>query len=141
MRSQVKKLITHLHRKDNGFTLVELLVVVAIVVALAAVIIPNVAQFTGKGTEGAYFAEAENVQTAFDTLMANGGVATIDARAAPSVAVADFATLPLSGGVAIQVSGVDVYLTDYLRGNPTNNFYCWDATGLIGLAIRRRHVR
>lgn len=130
MRS-IHKLIAQLRKSETGFTLVELLVVVGIIVALAAVIIPNVARFTSKGAEGAYEAEAQNVQTAFDTLMADAGIGAIDASVALSPVVNDFSALPLVGGVAPQVSGLPVTLTDYLRGNPTNNFYCWGPDGLI----------
>ena len=130
MRS-IHKLIAQLRKSETGFTLVELLVVVGIIVALAAVIIPNVARFTGKGAEGAYEAEAQNVQTGFDTLMADAGIAGIDDRVNPTLAVNNFSPLPQNGGANIQVNGVDVFLTDYVRGNPTSNFYCWDNAGLI----------
>ena len=39
--------------KDEGFTLIELLVVIGIIVALAAVTVPLVTKFAGKGDEGA----------------------------------------------------------------------------------------
>ena len=58
-------------RKEEGFTRVELLVVVAIVVALATVSVVSVTQFAGKGEEGAQAAELENIQTAMDTMMAD----------------------------------------------------------------------
>ena len=136
MRS-IHKLIAQLRKSETGFTLVELLVVVGIIVALAAVIIPNVARFTGKGTEGAYAAEADNVQTAFDTLMADAGIAGIDRNDVISgdPAINNFAGFPTNGGpiTVNDSSGIPqpVDLTDYLRGNPTTNFYCWDDGGLI----------
>ncbi len=73
MRRIMKYMVSQLRKSEKGFTLVELLVVVGIIVALAAVIIPNVSRFTGKGNEGALSAEAENVQAAMDTMMANTG--------------------------------------------------------------------
>ena len=39
-------------RQQAGFTLVELLVTVGIIVALAAVIVPSVVIFSGKETQG-----------------------------------------------------------------------------------------
>ncbi|HUV46418.1 MAG TPA: type II secretion system protein, partial [Dehalococcoidia bacterium] len=38
-----------LHRGEKGFTLIELLVVVAILGVLAAVIVPNLGSFFGRG--------------------------------------------------------------------------------------------
>ena len=52
--------------KDEGFTLIELLVVIGIIVALAAVTVPLVTKFAGKGDEGALEAETQTVQTVMD---------------------------------------------------------------------------
>ena len=119
MQQWLKKLAGRLRQGQAGCTLVELLVVVSIVVALAAVIIPNVAQFAGKGDEGAKAAEQENVQTAFDTYMADQGVTTVAANANPNNATNDFSA-----------TGV-VDLSSYLRKDTTKYYYCWNSAGLI----------
>jgi len=100
---------------ESGFTLVELLVVVAIIIALAAVIIPSVASFASKGDEGAKAAEMDNVQTAIDTYMADNGTTTVGANTVT-------ATATLSGNPD---------LTGFLRTIPTKYFYCWDTAGLV----------
>jgi len=56
-------------RGEKGFTLIELLIVVAILGVLAAVVIPNVGRFIGRGEDEAADTEFANVQTAVIALM------------------------------------------------------------------------
>ena len=53
MRNMLKKTLGRGSGSEKGFTLIELLVVVGIIVALAAVIVPLVIQFSGRGDNGA----------------------------------------------------------------------------------------
>ena len=127
MRGVTKKVMGWLRTRESGFTLVELLVVVGIIVALAAVIIPNVAQFAGKGEEGAKSAENENVQAAVDALMADKGRTTVVAN-----------DLGTSGNANLGWAAFDLddtagtfFLDAYLRSPSTTYFYCWDTAGLV----------
>ena len=58
-----------LERGERGFTLIELLIVVAILGVLAAVVIPNVGRFIGRGETEAADTEFSNVQTAVVAMM------------------------------------------------------------------------
>ena len=60
-----------LHRGQKGFTLIELLVVVAILGVLAAVIVPNLGRFFGRGKVEAANTEQANVVVAVAAMMAD----------------------------------------------------------------------
>ena len=63
--------------KRHGFTLMELLVVVAILGVLAAVIVPNVGKFIGSGTKQSANTEAHDVQAAVLAYVADNNATTI----------------------------------------------------------------
>jgi len=63
-------------RGEKGFTLIELLIVVAILGVLAAVVIPNVGRFIGRGKTEASATELSNLQSAVVAMMVDTGMAT-----------------------------------------------------------------
>ena len=103
-------------RKERGFTLVELLVVIGIIAALAAVVIPNVSQFVGRGDAAANTTEAQTVQAAVDLLMADTGAVAIAAQAVASNDMT--ATTP-------------VLSPAYIRTTNTKCTYTWTTAGVV----------
>ena len=111
-------------RNESGFTLIEMLIVVGIIVALAAAVVPTVVRQASKGSEGSKASEHANVQAAFDTLMAEKGLTLIDAQATSS-AIRAWTAQPTVSTVAEPLS------PDFLRDVATKWGYCWSANGKV----------
>lgn len=122
MRNMLQKTLGRGAESQKGFTLIELLVVVGIIVALAAVIVPLVIQFSGRGDTGAATAEWDAIQSAIDTMMADNTLTTVTAGAAAAF-VTD--SLDFDAGAGTQT------LASYLRDSSTTYCYTWAASGRI----------
>ena len=108
-------------RGERGFTLVELLVIVSIVVALAGAVVPSVAGFSGKGEVGAMAEEINSVQSAMDIMMVENKVSLVNVS--PASSQNSWKTFPNGPSVAS--------LENYLKAEDTEYFYCWDTSGLV----------
>ena len=62
---------------EKGFTLIKLLIVVAILGVLAAVVIPNVGRFIGRGESEAKDTEFANVQSAVVAMMVDNSLSSL----------------------------------------------------------------
>ena len=148
-------------RGEKGFTLIELLIVVAILGVLAAVVIPNVGRFIGRGETEAAETELTNLQTAVIAMMTDNnlsalpagtfvlvGAATDNMSAFPSNAVCETDKINDPDGDAYTVASGDkdgyilyqhdinaadgaVSLVNYVAQEQTKGEYYVDAMGTV----------
>ncbi len=119
----MNQFLKRIHQSNKGFTLIELLIVIAILGVLAAVIVPNVTGFIGRGEDEAAAAEFTTVQTAMDTMMVDRGIDTVTAKSATD----DMSAFPRS----VQSSGETSLYPDYLRTEETVGTYSCVVSGLV----------
>lgn len=103
---------------EAGFTLTELLIVVAILGILVAVVMPNFIGLLGNANNSAASAELRILQTAVDTKMA---ATNISSTTAITTATSDMTTA--AGGFALNPT--------YMRSTETHGTYTVDATGQV----------
>jgi type IV pilus assembly protein PilA len=105
----VKKILKKFHSSNSGFTLIEVLVVVAILGVLAAVVVPNVGKFVGEGKQESYNSELHNLQTGIMAMLADSNNGTLDAA---YNGTNDMASVTADAG--------SLQLSDYMTGLSAN---------------------
>ena len=119
----MKRFLKRIHRNNKGFTLVELLIVIALLAILAAIILPNFTGLTGHGQTEAALAEKITIQTAVDAMMAKEGTSTITSPA--STATSDMAAFPSTSNSTQQL------FPSFMRIQTAKGTYTCNASGYI----------
>lgn len=113
----MRKFFSKMHKHNGGFTLVELLIVFALMAVLAAIVIPNVTGFAGYGQTQGAAAELSIVQTAKDSMMAQNALTSVTVTAATD----NMSAFPTG----------NVLYSTYMRFETTKGTYSVDSTGLV----------
>ena len=124
-------------RGEKGFTLIELLIVVAILGVLAAVVIPNVGRFIGRGETEAAATELANIQSAVVAMMVDQSLATLPTANITGTDTAGEATRNMSAFPDTNPAGINLFgygsatSINYVTTNTTTHSYWVDTNGTV----------
>jgi type IV pilus assembly protein PilA len=124
-------------RGEKGFTLIELLIVVAILGVLAAVVIPNVGRFIGRGKTEAAATEFSSIQSAITSMMTDQGLSLLPSANISSHDTAGEATNDMSDFPDADNTGAHLYgyggvsTVNYVVSQNTTHKYWIDTNGTV----------
>lgn len=117
-------------RGAKGFTLIELLIVVAILGVLAAIVIPNVGRFIGRGQDEAANTELASIQAAVFSMMVDVGVASLPNGYANVTPAQNMSAFPHTSNSSF-VLYANANGANYVAQQLTKGTYLVDAQGTV----------
>jgi prepilin-type N-terminal cleavage/methylation domain-containing protein len=126
----LKRFLSKILGNQNGFTLIEMIVVVGIISLLAAAVIPNISRFIGAGDAGAKSAEENSVRHAMYSLMSEKALASVDPwdASGSKTSTNDWTNKPTVNSTIYRLYEPD---REYLMEPLTQFYYCYDSLGII----------
>ena len=123
MQGLIKYWLGRVGKNQGGFTLVEMLVVVGIIVALAAIVVPLVIRFASTAEEATRVGERETIQTSIETMMIDHALSAVTASTSTA------------GGEKINSTGTQfdpsITIQPYVDQSATLYCYRWGSDGRI----------
>ena len=123
----MRKFLKLRRQGEKGFTLIELLVVIALLGVMAAIAIPNIVQFIGRGEEEASETDKDIIQTAVLALLSEAGVHELDNDYTDIDVKSDVEGV--TAGTAPDNHSLDEYIVDGMY--PLRQAYDIDKNGLV----------
>lgn len=125
LKKEIKRFFTLKHKANNGFTLVELIVVIAILGVLGGVAVPVYSGYVEKANRSADDQLLATINKAYAVACLKNGV---------DMARLDDAEMPLTGDKIVDLNNVNPYPEDfraYYEGNYNSEFKYYDALDFV----------
>ena len=116
-----------LTKRQKGFTLIEVLLVITILGVLAAIAVPNLISFLDTGKTEAMETERDSVQAAMIALMMDNGITSVTPRAVP---VGNLAEWPIWVGKQAGDNDLGYFLMDA----DVEYEYTWNSEGVVSVS-------